>query len=139
MKKNGHVEPFIMLPRALLISDAWQTASINVYRLMNFLMAEHLARGGKANGALKAPYGQLVHAGIGRRLINEAIREAEHRGLIRVARGGQRVATLFALTWLSTADGMPPSDGWRGYCGDPVPQRDNSDHVYIDNLDSVLH
>jgi hypothetical protein len=119
-------EPFVMLPRSLLISDAWVTASVNVYRLLTYLMAEHLARGGKANGKLKAPYGQLVHAGIGRRLISEAIREAEHRGLVRVARGGQRVATKFAITWLSTADAQPPTDAWKDYEGDPVPMRDQS-------------
>jgi hypothetical protein len=114
-----------MLPRSLLLSYAWRTSSINVYRLMNFLMAEHLARGGKANGKLKATYDQLVHAGITRRLINETIREAEHRGLIRVTRGGQRIATTFSLSWLPAADGQPPADEWRDYKGDKAPKPDN--------------
>jgi hypothetical protein len=54
---NGQkrVEPFVMLPRELIASDAWRSLGINGRRLIDFLLLEHMGHGGKENGKLKAP------------------------------------------------------------------------------------
>jgi len=49
-KKNGHAEPFIMLPRSPLSSRAWQSTSIHTRRLIDYLLLEHMCHGGKQNG-----------------------------------------------------------------------------------------
>jgi hypothetical protein len=111
-----------MLPRPLLESDAWRSASINARRFIDFLMLEHLAHGGKENGKLKAPYRQLTRAGIGARLIAETIREAEELGLVYVERQGLKVATLYALTWLATADKRAATNAWAAYSNPALPE-----------------
>jgi hypothetical protein len=57
--KKAATEPFVMLPRSLIQSDAWRSAGINARRFVDFLLLEHMAHGGKENGKLKAPYRQL--------------------------------------------------------------------------------
>jgi hypothetical protein len=57
---------------------------------MDFLMLENMRHAGTENGNLLAPYDQLVDHGIGRRLIPEAVNEAERLGLIAVQRGGRK-------------------------------------------------
>jgi hypothetical protein len=113
MKKNGTTEPFIMLPRPLLASKAWQSAGINTHRLLWFLMLEHLAHGGKCNGELVAPRQQLVGFGIGCRFISQAIAEADDLGLIDVSRGKGRAPNRYALTWLPLKGGNEPTNRWR--------------------------
>ena len=48
-------EAFVKLPRDLLESEAWRSLSVNAWRLLNFLMIEHMKHGGKGNGRLLAP------------------------------------------------------------------------------------
>ena len=86
-----------------------------------------MKHGGVENGSLVAPYNQLEEFGIGRRLINNSIIEAERRGLINVERGGRRGVVLtelsrFRLTYYWTRlrvqglwDWYPPTDNWRKY------------------------
>jgi len=105
---------WVWMTGELLTSDAWRTASGNTHRFIAFLAAELISKKGKQNGYLKAPYRQLVAFGIGARFIAEHIREAERLGLVQCNRGGMRVATTYALTWLPTADG-PATDAWREY------------------------
>jgi hypothetical protein len=84
-----------------------------------------LRHGGQRNGNLKAPRQQLHAFGIGSHFVSRAIAAAEERGLIQCARGGQRVATTYALTWLPASDGIPPTNAWRAYCDPglrPMPQ-----------------
>lgn len=116
----------------LLASPAWRGRSINCVRLIEFLEIEHLRHGGNENGSLLAPYSQLVDFGITRRLIAEAIREAEQRGLVRVERGGRKGTTLtelsrFRLTyhWTKTRtnglwDWQPPTDDWKHVTNDAI-------------------
>jgi hypothetical protein len=106
--------PFVALTWDLVRSDAWRSLSINSRRFLDFLFNEHLSKGGQENGRLKAPQKQLKNSGIGARYITSAIREAEERGLVRSHRGGMRVATAYALTWLPI-DGMKPTDDWRAF------------------------
>jgi hypothetical protein len=98
--KKAATEPFIMLPRSLIQSDAWRSAGINTRRFVDFLLLEHMAHGGKENGKLKAPYGQLEQFNINARFVSEAIAEAEKLGLVDCHRGGMRVATTYTINWL---------------------------------------
>ena len=111
----------------LLSSPAWLTRSINCRRLIDFLELEHLRHAGVENGSLLAPYTQLVRFGITRRLIAEAIREAEARGLIQLERGGKKGTVMTELSryrltyqWTKTRksghwDWLEPSDDWKRY------------------------
>ena len=82
------------------------------FRLVLFLIREHLRHGAQENGRLKAPHRQLVAFGISAGLVASTIEETEKAGLVRCHRVGARRATLFELTWLPRskhADGdLPP-------------------------------
>ena len=122
-------EPWVWLPRSLLHSMAWRGQSINCRRLIEFLMAEHMAHAGQENGQLVAPYRQLEEWGIGHRHIAPAILEAEQRALIVVERGAlrgraMRAESRYRLTFyhtrrLGSANGLfewlPPTDDWRRF------------------------
>lgn len=45
--------------RDVLSSAAWRSMAINTRRLVDFLMAEHMAQGGRDNGRLMVPRQQL--------------------------------------------------------------------------------
>ena len=125
-------EPWVWHTLDLLSSVAWRGRSINCTRLIDFLEIEHLRHGGNENGALLAPYIQLVNFGITRRLIAATIREAEKRGLVRVERGGKRGTTMtelsrYRLTFLWTKtrkngfwDWQLPTDDWKHVKGDAI-------------------
>lgn len=108
-------EPWVWLTRELLKSDAWRSRSINAGRLIDFLLIEHMAHGGTANGKLMAPRRQLKAYGVGSQYISRTIEEVETSGLVEVHRGGMRVAVRYALTWLSHHDGTAPSNRWRAF------------------------
>jgi len=108
-------EPYVWLTRDLLASDAWRSLGINARRFVEFLMIEHMNKGGQHNGKLKAPDRQLREFGIDARYVAGAIREAEERGLVDCLRGGMRVATLYGLTWLESHDAAPATNRWRDY------------------------
>jgi hypothetical protein len=115
IKNQKHTEPFIMLPLALLASDAWRSLSFNAKRLIEFLMIEHMHHGGKANGKLLAPWRQLREFGIGDHFITAAIEECKCAGILDCRRGIGRQPSLYALTWLPLCDGSEPSNRWRAY------------------------
>lgn len=108
-------EPWIWHPLALRESDAWRSLGINARRFIDFLEREHMRHGGKQNGNLKAPFRQLEDFGIADRYVAATIREVEELGLVDCHRGGMRVATTYALTWLPTRDGEPPSNRWSAF------------------------
>lgn len=129
-KSTPPSEQFVKLPRELIESDAWRSLGVNAWRVVSFLMREHLRNGGKENGRLKAPYRQLHAYGVGLRHMAAAIREAEDLGLIRCERRRMRVATRYTLTWLLLHDGTAPPDDWRSYRNPklpplPIPRRKN--------------
>jgi hypothetical protein len=105
-KKNGprtKTPPFIMLPLALVESDAFRSLSISAYRVLTFLWREHMRKGGQENGKLNAPHRQLVTFGVSPRLIEPAISHLEEIGLVECNRGAmrmERVATTYRLMWL---------------------------------------
>ena len=108
-------EQFIKLPRDVLESPAFGSLGINAFRVLRFLMIEHMSHGGRENGNLKAPYRQLVAFGIAARHVTAAIIEAERSGLVRCYRQGPRIATVYELTWLPLHDGCLPGNEWRAY------------------------
>src|SRR5688572_19535116 len=63
MKKTNTPKPpqeqFAKMSRDLLRSDAWRSLGINERRVIDFLLIEHMSKGGRENGRLKAPYRQL--------------------------------------------------------------------------------
>ena len=125
MKGNGHRppagQPFVWLTREILRSDAWRSLGINGRRFIDFLLIEHMAKGGQYNGKLKAPRHQLHAFGIGHHQVSGAIRQAEDSGLVACHRGGMRVATTYTLTWLPTHDGTPATNAWRAYRNPDLP------------------
>lgn len=105
--------PWIFIPRDLLQSDAWRGMSHHCRKFIDFLMIEHCNHAGRENGNLQATYDQLTSAGLTRKRISGAIREAERRGLVEVMkRGGlfgvnaHRSTSRYRLTWIGTVD--PP-------------------------------
>lgn len=126
-------EPFVMLPRSLLQSPAWQDLSLNATRLVNFLMREHLAHGGRANGHLMAPHRQLVEFGMHPGAVAGAIKWASYLGIIDVVRGKGKAPNRFTLTWLPLADGTEASNRWRYYIRKPKKHlRDREDMASSD-------
>lgn len=106
-------KPWIWLTHEMLASTSWRSLSINARRLIDFLMIEHMKRGGKHNGRLLAPRAQLEEFGMGARHISAAIDEVMATGLIAVRRGIGRRPSLYALTWLPfemTSEGEPQGD-----------------------------
>jgi hypothetical protein len=110
-------QAWIWLTAQMMKSDAWRAATknVNCKRIVEFLMVELMEHGGNNNGQLRAPYQQLEGIGISPRLIAGAIRQSEELGLVDCRRGGMRVATAYALTWLPLHDGTPPSNRWKQY------------------------
>jgi hypothetical protein len=108
-------EQFIKLPRDVLESAVFGSLGINGFRVVRFLMIEHMRRGGRQNGNLKAPCRQLVAFGIAPRHVTAAIGEAEESGLVVCHRHGLRIATTYELTWLPLHDGSTPSNAWREF------------------------
>lgn len=108
---------FYWVTDELAASDAWRTLikNPNSSTLVNFLLREHMGKGGRKNGELKAPYQQLEQIGIGARHVSAAIRKAEELGLIDCHRNGRRVMTSYTLTWLPSHDGVPATNRWRAY------------------------
>ena len=105
------------LTRELISSAAWRSRSINVVRLLDFLMIEHMHHAGTENGNLKATYDQLAAWGLTRSEIRSATEEADFLGLLRFMRGGRWAGTnrpsTYRLTLLPDRDGNPPTDDWR--------------------------
>jgi hypothetical protein len=110
-------EPWVWLPRSLIESDAWRLKGINCARIMDRLLAEHMAHGGQENGALKATYEQLMEWGLTRRHITNAIAEAEFLGLVRKERGGffsgRSEPNLYRLTFYADIEGNPATNEWK--------------------------
>ena len=102
-------EVFVKLPRDLLESDAFGAIGSVSFRLLRFLMIEHMRHGGKRNGFLLAPRRQLVEAGIRPHDISAAIEELRRLGIIDCRPGTGRRPSVYALTWLPLSDGTGPA------------------------------
>lgn len=97
---KGDDVQFVKLMRHVLESDGWRRLGINARRFIDFLMIEHMRKGGQQNGLLLAPRRELCEFGIGEHYVSDAISEAESAGLVVCTRGVGRRPSLYALTWL---------------------------------------
>jgi len=84
-------------------------------KVIDFLLLEHMGKGGQHNGKLKATHRQLTSSGIASYHVKAAIDQCERLGLVDARRGGMRVATTYAITWLPLHDGTPASNRWRDF------------------------
>lgn len=114
MKKGDKIrDRFVPLTADLLASDSWRALSLNGYRLLCFLLEEHMRQAGQRNGYLLAPRRQLEGYGIHERAVSDAIAEVERLGLVSVRRGVGRRPSIYCLNWLPLADGSEPNALWR--------------------------
>ena len=111
-------EPWVWLTRELVSSAAWRSRSINVVRLINFLMVEHMNHAGTENGNLIATYDQLAQWRLTRSRIQPSTVEADFLGLLRIVRGGRWAQSnrpsTYRLTFLPDRNGNPPTNEWKG-------------------------
>lgn len=110
-------EPWAWLTRELLSSPAWKMRSINLIRLIDFLLIEHQNHAGTENGNLMATYDQLVAYGLTRSQIRPATEEGKFLGLIRFQRGGRWAGTnqpsIYRLTFYADKYGSPATNEWK--------------------------
>ena len=111
-------EAFIKLPRDLLESEAFGSLGPTSFRVLRFLMIEHMRQGGKRNGFLLAPRRQLVAFGVRPHDISASINQLERVGLVDCRRGIGRRPSEFTLTWLPLSDGTEPNQRWRECSGE---------------------
>ena len=120
-------EPWAWMPIELMVSSPWRARSINLRKLIDFLMIEHTNHAGTENGRLMATYKQLVDYGLSRRLIKEAINEGKSLGLLKHEPGGafrgQTIPSVFTLTFLPTHDGVAPTNDWKNKTEEYVETR----------------
>lgn len=103
---------------AMVRSPALTTLSVNAFRVLLRLIAEHLTHGRKHNGKLEVSHGQFREAGACNDLVADAIEELSYKGLVRVERGRAATGTphpnRYRLTWTGDWQGAPPTNDWKG-------------------------
>jgi hypothetical protein len=110
--------PFAPMPLVLVDSLPYRSLNAPARRLLDFIIREHLLHFGQANGKLHAPYAQLERWGISSSDIRPSLDMLEAFGLIWRTNEPERLgrrekAAQYALTWLPTADGAPPTDTYK--------------------------
>ena len=108
-------QPFIWWTLEMMESDAWWSLGAGGHRVVTMICLEHMRRGGQHNGRLIVPHRQMVGRVGYHSQISDYIERAEKVGFIDAYRGGMRVATRYALTWLPLFDGKPATNRWRDY------------------------
>jgi hypothetical protein len=108
-------QPFIWWTMEMMESDAWWSLGAGGHRVVTMICLEHMRRGGQHNGKLIVPHRQMIGRVGHHSQIAGYIERAEKVGFIQAYRGGMRVATRYALTWLPLFDGTPASNRWRAY------------------------
>lgn len=105
----------------LLGSITMRALGIHARRILDFLMHEHAAHGGRENGWLAAPYRHLRTWGLSDEDIRKGFEELFITGFVRRTHQGLRQAggkepSRYALTWLPTLcgsdDAAPPTHEW---------------------------
>jgi hypothetical protein len=105
--------------REMLESRAYRGLSRAAMLCLNRLKLEHIAHGGRQNGALIVTYKQFIEYGVAKNGIASAIRELEESGFVEVmVRGGRsfgthNVPSHYRLTWLPDFNGNKPTHEWR--------------------------
>jgi len=115
--KQRRPGPFVMHTLALLNSPAWRALSREAHLLLARIEIEHMKHGGKQNGALIVPHGDLENYISGYcRVVSRALRDAEVLGLLKIRRGRAgigkwRQPNAYRLTYLET-EGQEATDEW---------------------------
>ncbi len=119
-------EPWVWQQFELVNSPAWRGRSIHAARVIDALLCDHMAHGGRENGNLKATYDQLVERGISRRLVPDAIDEVEFLCLVAVKRGGNWEGSFqpstYRLTWPKDREGSPATNQWKTVTKDAIKE-----------------
>ena len=108
---------FVPHTLALLQSPAWRALSREGLLLLARIEIEHMRHGGKQNGALIVPHGELENYISGHcRVVIRALRDAEALGLLKIRRGRAgigkwRQPNAYRLTYLET-EGQEATDEW---------------------------
>jgi hypothetical protein len=110
-------------------------------KFIDFLMIEHCDHAGRENGNLQATYGQLADAGLARKRVAKAIREAEGRGLLEVTkRGGlygakaHRTTSRYRLTWIGTLEpASKATNEWKR-----CKRKINSPHPHVGTVQRTI-
>ena len=115
-------EPWMWLPRSLLLSPAYAGLSRPGLRVLTRLCIENMDHAGRENGQLAVSYNEFEAFGIERRSISKALDELDELGFVRRSEAGRRaygadpgrVAT-YRLTFAGTVGlaGAGPTDEWR--------------------------
>jgi hypothetical protein len=108
----------VAVPYELLTSPALIAVSGAARSVLDGIMAEQAAHGGKENGNLIVTYDNLVAREIRRGSIRRALIELRAVGLIAITQGyrsyGSRMTpSRYRLTWLGTPDGLTATNEWR--------------------------
>ena len=112
-------QPWAWTSQEMLESRAYTRLSRAAMLCLNRLKLEHIAHGGRQNGALIVTYEQFIEYGVARNGIASAIRELEEAGFVQVmVRGGRsfgthNVPSQYRLTWLPDFNGNAPTHDWR--------------------------
>jgi hypothetical protein len=122
-KKAHKVDgPWQKEPLSLIDSNAYRALNFPALKILNALKVDHLRHGGSQNGRLLAPHAQLRRLGISARHVRPAIDLLIAVGIVRRTsegsrQGGREGSATYALTWLPTFDGEPPTNDFLGVSG----------------------
>lgn len=114
-------EPWCWMTARMLASPAFRSLSRMALQCLFRIAVEHMAHGGRENGALIVTHSDFVAHGMRAASIAEAIRELERAGFIEVTcRGGRNWGAIvrpsrFRLTWLPTREGSAPTNDWQQF------------------------
>ena len=115
-------QPFIWMTKNMLGSITHLALGIHARRILDFLLYEHMAHGGKENGNLAAPYKQLEVWGLTSADVRKGFEELFVTGFVRLTKQGLRTQgrgepARYALTWLPTMVGAleqaAPTHDWQ--------------------------
>lgn len=116
--------PWIWITQEMMESAAWLVLSKYSNALLAVLRVaqEHMAHGGAQNGELPVTFRDFGRAKIPQNGISSAIEVACALRFIRRTGRGRRTngrnpgaSSLWALTWLPTADGDNATNGWKSF------------------------
>lgn len=119
-------QPWVWLTREMLESEAWSSAPINTRRVIDRLILEHMSHAGLENGQLVCTYADFERAGIGKRHVTAAIKDAARRGLViitekgKASAGPNRWPSRYALGWLPLHNGASAPNRWKSW-SQPAP------------------
>ena len=121
-------EPWAWLTRQMMESAAYRALSIHAYKVLDRILREHMAQGGKENGRLKVTWRDFKKDGVQSRRITGAIAEVEALGFAKRTFPGRRscgedrgAPAQYRLTWLPVFEpdnAKSPTNEWKRFGDD---------------------